>query len=137
MSDHRYLLDTNIVSGLVRHPQAEFARRIARVGEAQVCTSVIVACELQFGAAKKGSSRLSAQLNQVLSALPILPLPPNAAVIYGDIRSALERAGCPIGANDLLIASHAMALGLVLVTDNTREFERIAGLQIENWLDRP
>lgn len=136
MSDYRYLLDTNIVSDLVRQPQGAVAQRIAVAGEAWVCTSVIVACELQFGAAKKGSPQLTAQLRLVLGALPILPLHPEAAGHYGGIRAALERSGCPIGPHDMLIAAHARALDLVLVTDNTREFERVPGLQIENWLDR-
>jgi tRNA(fMet)-specific endonuclease VapC len=130
----RYLLDTNIVSDLVRRPQGRIAQHIREVGEAQVCTSVIVAAELRYGAAKKGSQRLTAQLEAVLGALDVLPFEAPADEAYGLIRARLERAGQPIGANDLLIAAHAVALGCVLVTDNESEFGRIEGLPRENWL---
>jgi tRNA(fMet)-specific endonuclease VapC len=132
----RYLLDTNIVSALVRDPQGQVARRIARVGEDKVCTSIVVACELRFGAAKKGSARLTEQLEQVLSALPILALEAGADHRYGELRADLERNGEPIGANDMLIAAHALALGLTLVTDNVNEFRRVKGLAVRNWLTR-
>lgn len=130
----RYLLDTNIVSDLVRNPQGRVTQRIRRVGEAQVCTSIIVAAELQYGSAKKGSPRLTAQLAAVLRALEILPFEAPADLAYGQLRARLEEHGKPIGANDLLIASQALALRLVLVTDNEREFARVDGLSYENWL---
>jgi tRNA(fMet)-specific endonuclease VapC len=131
---YRYLLDTNIVSELVRDPHGPVTRRIARVGETRVCTSVVVACELRYGAAKKGSARLSAQLEQVLAALPILALETGVDRHYGEIRADLERKGTPIGPNDLLIAAQARALGLILVTDNVREFGRVERLVVKNWL---
>ncbi len=130
----RHLLDTNIVSDLVRNPQGRIATRIAAVGEAAVCTSVIVAAELRYGAAKKGSERLSAQLERVLGALTILPFEAPADRTYGEVRSRLEAAGTPIGGNDLLIAAHALASGCCVVTDNEREFSRVAGLDVVNWL---
>jgi tRNA(fMet)-specific endonuclease VapC len=130
----RHLLDTNIVSDLVRDPQGRIAARIAEVGEATVCTSVIVAAELRYGAAKKGSERLSAQLERVLGALTILPFEEPADRTYGELRARLEAAGTPIGANDLLIAAQAMALGCSVVTDNEREFARVPGLTLANWL---
>ena len=130
---YRYLLDTNIVSDLVRRPQGAVARRIARVGEDRVCTSIVVACELRYGAAKKGSPRLTAQLEAILETLPVLPLEPDADRHYGEIRAALEQAGRPVGANDLLIAAHARSAGLTLVTRNTAEFSRIAGLRLTEW----
>ena len=130
----RFLLDTNIVSDLVRHPQGSVAAKVAEVGEDAVATSIIVAAELRYGAAKKGPSRLSAQLSAVLGALAVLPFEPPADAIYGDVRTALERTGTPIGANDLLISAHALALGMTLVTDNVREFARIGTLKIESWL---
>ena len=107
----RYLLDTNVVSDLVRNPQGKVAQRIRKVGEARVCTSIIVAAELRYGAAKKGSARLSAQLEAVLSVLEVLPFEPPADAIYASLRAGLEEAGTPIGANDMLIAAHALALG--------------------------
>ena len=130
----RYLLDTNIVSDLVRRPQGRIAQHIREVGEAQVCTSVIVAAELRYGAAKKGSQRLTAQLEAVLSALDVVSFEAPADEAYGLIRARLERAGQPIGANDLLIAAHAVAVGCAIVTDNESEFGRIEGLLRENWL---
>lgn len=131
--EHRYLLDTNAVSDLVRFPQGAVAKRIARIGEPAVCTSIVVACELRYGAAKKASDKLTAQLEAVLDVLPILPLEPGADRAYALIRAALERAGTPIGANDLLIAAHARSLGLALVTGNRREFDRVPGLVVRSW----
>jgi tRNA(fMet)-specific endonuclease VapC len=130
----RYLLDTNIVSDLVRHPQGRVAQHIREVGEAQVGTSIIVAAELRYGATKKGSPRLTAQLEAVLGALDVLPLEARADTAYGLLRARLEQAGRPIGGNDLLIAAQAVALGCAIVTDNQREFARIDDLASENWL---
>jgi tRNA(fMet)-specific endonuclease VapC len=130
----RYLLDTNIVSNLVRIPGGRVARRIRDVGEAQVCTSIIVAAELRYGATKKGSPRLAAQLEAVLGALDVLPFEAPADAAYGLLRARLERAGHPIGGNDLLIAAQVLALRCTLVTDNEREFARIDDLPSENWL---
>jgi tRNA(fMet)-specific endonuclease VapC len=130
----RYLLDTNIVSDLVRNPQGKVAQRIRKVGEAQVCTSIIVASELRYGAAKKGSPRLSAQLDAVLGALEVLPLETPADVVYGSLRTRLEQTGRPIGANDMLIAAQAVTLGCMIVTDNEKEFAFVEDLPRENWL---
>ena len=129
-----YLLDTNIVSDIIRNPQGMAAQRIAAVGEHAVAISVIVAAELRFGAARRGSARLSAQMEAVLRLLPVLALEPDADVHYGALRADLERRGLPIGGNDMLIAAHALALGAVLVSDNMREFERVDVLVVENWL---
>jgi tRNA(fMet)-specific endonuclease VapC len=130
----RYLLDTNVVSALVRDPRGMITERIRVVGEANVCTSIIVAAELRYGATKKGSTRLLAQLESVLSALEVLPLEAPVDSIYGEVRTQLEQAGQPIGGNDLLIAAHALSLGCTVVTDNQREFERVKDLPVENWL---
>lgn len=129
-----YLLDTNIVSDLVRNPQGKCASKVATVGDGNVCTSIVVAAELRYGASKKRSARLTRQLEAVLGALEIVPLEVPADATYGQVRAKLEAAGTPIGGNDMLIASHALALGLTLVTDNEREFARVGGLKIENWL---
>jgi tRNA(fMet)-specific endonuclease VapC len=130
----RYLLDTNIVSDLVRNPRGKVAHRVRRVGEAHVSTSIIVAAELRYGAAKKGWPRLSAQLDAVLGALEILSLEAAVDAVYGLLRARLEQNGKPIGANDFLIASHALALGYTLVTDSEREFAHVERLPRENWL---
>lgn len=130
----RYLLDTNMVSDLVRNPRGRVAERISKVGEAQICTSIIVAAELRYGAAKKGSPRLTRQLAAVLGALDVLPFAAPADTVYGEIRTRLEQTGKPIGGNDLLIAAQAMALGYTVVTDNEAEFARVDMLLRENWL---
>jgi tRNA(fMet)-specific endonuclease VapC len=130
----RFLLDTNMVSDLVRTPGGRVARRIAKVGEADVCTSIIVAAELRYGAAKRGSERLTSQLQAVLGALAVLPFEAPADETYGALRARLEQSGQPIGGNDMLIAAQAIALGCTLVTDNEREFGRVSELSLENWL---
>jgi len=130
----QYLLDTNIISDLIRNPQGRIATQIAQVGEGAVCTSIIVAAELRYGAAKKASARLTEQVDKVLGALAVLPFEHPADVIYGGVRAQLEAAGLMIGGNDLLIASQALALGYTIVTDNDREFSRVPDLPLENWL---
>lgn len=135
MAERRYLLDTNILSHLVRQPQGPVATRIASVGEEKVFTSIVVACELRYGAAKRASARLTRQVETVLAAVEILPFEADADRHYAAIRTALERRGTPIGANDMLIAAHARALDAVCVADNTSEFKRVPALKVENWLD--
>ncbi|WP_420959710.1 type II toxin-antitoxin system VapC family toxin [Brucella sp. IR073] len=131
----RYMLDTNIVSELARNPQGKIARRIAEVGQRAVCVSIITAAELRYGCHRKGSARLSAQIDAILESMPVLPLDVPADAEYGRIRAELEASGKPIGPNDLLIAAHASAIKAVLVTANTREFLRIPAIKVENWLD--
>ena len=134
MGGHSYLLDTNILSDLIKHPAGAVARRIAAVGENAVCTSIVVACELRYGAAMKGSPALSGKIGQLLETIAVLPLEEESDQKYGEIRTALEKAGTPIGANDYLIAAHTLSLGFTLVTENVGEFSRVAGLKVENWL---
>lgn len=131
----RYLLDTNILSDLLRNPGGRSARRLAVVGEATVCTSIVVACELRYGAAKKQSPQLSERIEVLLGSIEVLPLDKESDRRYAEVRSHLDRLGKPIGPNDLLIAAHALALELTLVTDNVEEFARVPGLAFENWLD--
>lgn len=130
----RYLLDTNILSDLIRNPSGQVTRHVAEVGEDAVCTSVIVAAELRFGARQRGSEKLSRQVEAVLDVLEILPFETPCDTRYAEIRLHLEQQGTPIGANDLLIASQALEASLVLVTHNGREFSRIPGLHMEDWL---
>ena len=130
----RYLLDTNILSDIVRNPSGRVTQRIRDVGEAHICTSIIVAAELRYGARKKASLRLTNQLEAVLSVLDVIPFEAPADRTYGMLRAQLESAGQPIGGNDLLIAAQAVALGHTIVTDNEREFARIDNLPRENWL---
>jgi tRNA(fMet)-specific endonuclease VapC len=130
----RYLLDTNFVSGLIRNPRGAAAARIAAVGEDAVCTSIIVAAELRFGAEKSGSRALVGRIDLILSALEVLPFEVPADHHYGRLRQHLAKQGAMIGANDLLIAAHALALDLTVVTANRREFSRVPGLRVEDWL---
>lgn len=127
------MLDTNIVSDLIRNPYGKVADRLAQnINDA--CVSIIVAAELRFGAEKRGSKRLLDIVEGVLDRLPIIPMDVPVDREYAEIRSKLEAAGKPIGPNDLLIAAHALSLGATLVTDNVQEFERVGGLWLENWL---
>ena len=128
------MLDTNIISDLIRNPQGKAAKRIAKVGESNICTSIIVAAELRYGCAKSGSERLLKVVEELLGELDVLPLEIPANSEYGGIRAELEAAGRPIGGNDLLIAAHAYATGATIVTANADEFKRVRGLKVENWL---
>jgi len=130
----RHLLDTNILSDLIRNPDGRAARRLAVVGEATVCTSIVVACELRYGAAKKGSRTLWGRVESLLESREVLPLDREADRQYAEIRLHLDRTGRPIGPNDLLIAAHALALDLTLISDNVEEFARIPRLTLDNWL---
>jgi tRNA(fMet)-specific endonuclease VapC len=130
----RHMLDANIISDLVRNPQGKAARRIGRVGEANVCTSVIVAAELHYGCAKSGSRTLRKAVEALLGEISVLPFEAPANAEYGAIRAQLESAGIPIGSNNLLIAAHARATESIIVTANGDEFKRVRGLKVENWL---
>jgi tRNA(fMet)-specific endonuclease VapC len=130
----RFLLDSNILSDLVRRPQGRVAKCIEREGERSICTSIVVASELRFGAQKLGSERLLRQLEAILGAIEIHPLEEPADRHYAGIHWTLEQRGELIGPNDLLIAAHALALESTLVTANEREFSRVPGLQVVNWL---
>jgi len=129
-----FLLDTNILSDLVRNPRGRVAEEITKVGESAVATSIIVAAKLRFGAVKSGSKRLATQLDAILERLIIFPFDAPADEKYGQLRHDLQKKGQVIGANDMLIAAHTLALGRTLVTDNLGEFKRVRGLSTKNWL---
>jgi tRNA(fMet)-specific endonuclease VapC len=128
------MLDTNIISDLIRNPQGKAARRIAEVGEDGICTSIIVAAELRYGCATSGSERLLKAVEDLLGEIDVLPFDVPADVEYGGIRSELEAAGKSIGGHDLLVAAHAYAIGATIVTANANEFKRVRDLNVENWL---
>jgi tRNA(fMet)-specific endonuclease VapC len=128
------MLDTNILSDLIRNPQGKAARRIARAGEDNVCTSIIVAAELRYGCEKSGSAKLLRAVEDLLGEIDVLPFEAPADADYGAIRALLEAAGTPIGGNDLLIAAHARALGAIIVTGNAQELRRVRDVKVENWL---
>ncbi len=129
-----HLLDTNVISHLIRFPAGIVAQRIASLGSGRVATSIIVAAELRFGAARRPMPERDRRIDTLLTKLPVLPWSEPCDRAYGRLRADLEATGQMIGANDLLIAAHAQALGHILVTDNIREFARVPGLNIENWL---
>lgn len=129
-----YLLDTNIISQMVHDPHGPIAQRVLRSSRDVVVTSVIVASELRFGAAKRPTATFGQRIEAIFDEIEALPFAAPADKIYGMIRAGLEQSGTPIGAIDLLIAAHALALDATLVTDNEREFARIQGLKVENWL---
>ncbi|VXD16683.1 conserved hypothetical protein [Planktothrix serta PCC 8927] len=133
--NYLYLLDTNIISELIKNPRGVIFYKIQEVGEDQVCTSIIVACESKFGAQKKNSQKLIEKLQTILDSIEILPLTHPVEQYYAEIRTYLEQQGTPIGSNDLLIAAHALTLHLTIVTNNVREFSRVPNLKVENWLN--
>lgn len=129
------LLDTNICFYIINEkPPAVLARfHDCRLGE--IGLSSVVAAELAFGVARSGSARNRQALEGFLAPLEVVPFDESAVWAYGDLRAELERRGEPIGALDTMIAAHALAMDAILVTNNTREFERVAGLKLENWAE--
>jgi tRNA(fMet)-specific endonuclease VapC len=129
-----YLLDTNILSDVIKNPQGRVANRMVALDRNDLLTSIIVAAEMRYGVEKKKSSVLAERVDLLLQMIHVVSFDVDADRYYGQIRMDLERQGKIIRANDLLIAAHALSIGAVLVTDNTGEFERIDGLKLENWL---
>ena len=128
------LLDTNICIHVINaKPPAVLERfRLYRMGEIGLCS--VVAAELAYGVAKSGSARNRQALEMFLAPLIILPFDDAAVWAYGNLRAELERKGTPIGALDTMIAAHALSQQSTLVTNNTREFARVPGLALENWV---
>lgn len=130
----RYLLDTNIVSHIYKFPEGVIASRVRDFETGDLGTSIIVAAELRFGYTKVESARLERFIEATLGTLEVAPWDSPADMAYAHVRTFLERLGKKIGQNDMLIAAHAMALGAIMVTQNEREFARVPGLRVENWL---
>lgn len=132
-----FLLDTNIISALMKDRSGTDTARVRQWGlltpDCTLVTSVVVQCELLFGLARHGSPRLQAAYEIQMQSLVVLPLDEVVGPHYARLRTHLEQAGTPIGANDTLIAAHAMSLGATLVTADA-EFTRVPGLRVENWL---
>ena len=127
------MLDTNVISDVIRDPLGKVAKQLELEGESSVCTSIIVASELRYGVFKSGSTELTLRVDAALSAIEVVPFDMPADSEYGKLRAQLVAKEKPIGPNDLLIAAHALSLGLTLVTDNVREFKRANGLSVVNW----
>ena len=134
MAEPAWMLDPNTLSDLSRNPQGAIMQRLDATEPDAVCTSIVVACELRFGARRKGADVLTQRVEHLLDTLAVLPLDPPADQHYADIRATLEGAGTPIGSHDLFIAAHARSRDITLVTHNTREFARVPGLRVEDWL---
>lgn len=130
----RYLLDTDICIYIRRERPARVRARMARIPPERLALSVISWGELLLSVHKSGQPEATRRhLAEIYESIAVLPLPPAAAEVYAATRAQLEAAGTPIGPNDLWIAAHAKAEGLILVTNNEREFKRVKGLKVENW----
>lgn len=121
------------MSDLIRRPQGAVARAIVDRRDSEIVTSVVVAAELRYGAARKASSRLQDAVETLLRLVPVIGLEPPVDVVYGALRARLEADGIVLSPHDLLIAAHAMALDATLVTDD-QAFGRVPGLAVENWM---
>lgn len=133
-----YLLDTNIISDMMRNPRGsanlQLAAHIAKSPTPlRVCTSIVVDCEVQFGLRRKDSPKLDKAYAELLQIVEVMPLDSQVTPHYATVRAQLEQTGTPIGPNDTLIAAHALALGATLVSADA-EFVRVPGLTTENWL---
>lgn len=130
----RYLLDTNICIYIINERPAQVLQRLIDAGQASLALSTVTVAELAFGVEKSNRADSRPKLENFLSKFPVLPWDQNAAWAYAKVRKNLEASGQRIGERDLLLASQALASDLIVVTNNTREFERVAGLQLENWV---
>lgn len=131
----KFLLDTNICIHIIKHKPPSVFARFQDFTPQDLCISAITLAELEYGAEKSSfpeKNRLA--LAMFLSGITVLPFDDAAAAEYGRLRAQLEKAGTPIGANDMLIAAQALSLRLPIVTNNTREFLRVEGLSVENWV---
>lgn len=134
MNPARFLLDTNICIYLINRRPETVLQHFANLQAGEVAISSITGSELHYGVAKSGSARNLLALEKFLAPLEVLPFDEAAMREYGPIRARLEKQGTPIGPMDMLIAAHALALDVVLVTNNLREFERVPGLRTMNWV---
>lgn len=131
----KFLLDTNICIYIQRRKPIEVLSRFKKLKPGDAAISIITWGELLYGAEKSKQRKLAIQvLDEFKTFIPVLPMPEDAGKAYGAIRAALESKGKPIGNNDLWIAAHAKALSLTIVTNNEREFKRVPGLKVRNWV---
>ena len=130
----KYMLDTNIIVYILNSRPEKVRKRFTRYSPEDICISSVTLAELEYGicnSSRPDQNRIA--LMMFLADIDVIPFDAQAAADYGEIRFDLKRKGTPIGANDLLIAAHARSLGLTLVTNNSREFDRVDGLKVENW----
>jgi len=128
------MLDTNIVSDLLRNPQGRAAVKLRQHGSSTSCLSIITAAELRCGAVKRRSPQLMLRVDTLLTKIAVLPFDTPCDAAYGRLRAGLEAVGEPIGPLDPLIAAYALELQITLITNNTGEFRRVPGLLVEDWL---
>ncbi len=130
------MLDTDICIYIIKRRPELVAHRFRKTPVEELCISAITYAELMNGAKKSAQTEANiAKLTELARELRVLPFDVDAATVYGDVRSRLEQRGEVIGANDLLIAAHALQQGLILVSNNEKEFCRVEGLRMENWAD--
>ncbi len=131
----RYMLDTNICIYVIKHKPERVFRKLKKIKPEDVCISSITYAELAYGVEKSAQpERNRLALSMMLSSIEIVAFDDAAADEYGEIRAGLERKGTPIGSLDMLIAAHARSLGCTLVTNNTKDFCRVEGLEVVNWV---
>lgn len=131
----RYMLDTNICIYVIKHKPESIFRKLKKIKPEDVCISSITYAELAYGVEKSAQpERNRLALSMMLSSIEIVAFDDAAADEYGEIRAGLEKEGTPIGSLDMLIAAHARSLGCTLVTNNTKEFCRVEGLEVVNWV---
>jgi tRNA(fMet)-specific endonuclease VapC len=130
-----YMLDTNILTDIVRDPDGEAARQFAGLGSQEVCISVVVSSEVLFGLARKAGTRATARIVAMLATLQVMPFEPPADAVYAELRAELAKRGRGLTPNDYFIAAHAKHMNAILVTgDRAIHDAEIPGLRIENWL---
>jgi tRNA(fMet)-specific endonuclease VapC len=130
-----YMLDTDICIYIIKRKPKSALKRLESLQPGQLAMSAITFAELMNGAKKSKQVEANvAKLNELGELIQILPFDQKAAILYGDVRSTLEKKGNIIGSNDLLIAAHALSLDCILVSNNEKEFKRVDGLRIENWI---
>ena len=129
-----YLLDTNICIYIINEQPAQVLQRVIQAGRESLAISTVTVAELAFGVAKSTRADSRAKLENFLSKFPILDWDQEAAWVYGNVRKTLDAKGQRIGERDLLLACQALALDATMVTNNTREFERVEGLKLESWV---
>lgn len=131
----KFMLDTNICIHVIKNRPESVLSRFTEHTPQDMCISTITLAELEYGVCKSAfPERNRLALTLFLSGITVVPFDSSAAIEYGNIRTALEAKGTPIGPNDMLIAAHAKSLGLSIITNNTREFARVDGLSLENWV---
>ena len=131
----KYMLDTNICIYIMKKNPSQVIEKYLSLNPSERCISSITLAELEFGVYKSNNPMKNLMALRIfLAGIKILPFDETAAIEYGEIRATLEKRGTPIGANDLLISAHAKSLQLTLITNNLKEFHRVDGLQVENWI---